>query len=471
MQTYIDVLDNEYLVIFHQKPHPSGAILWAGSPKELENINLSFLEKEGILSNLKYDESIISTNKEVIYERLNIALSEFIQSKNDGFETTDSEIPLEVGIIADPYNPDDIRVRKDLYSITDIFAKINKKDIDLYPDFQRHFVWNKTQKSRLIESILLGIPLPVFYFAEEKDGIFSVVDGLQRLSTIRDFLLNKFELTNLQHLGKFCNKKYFGISEGINDRVAETVKSEKEIERRFQRRIENTQLNVNIIEASSPSKVKYDIFNRINEGGKPLNKQEIRNSLAKKNIRELLQTLAKSQEFRNATNDISDTRMGAQELVLRFVGFYLSLKKNFHELKYQGDMNDFLDKTNEIVKALNDKELDDIKSAFLRSMNNAYHLFGKYCFRKYLPDQLDNPDARQQLLNKALFVTWSFALCEYETNQIKKKFAFEKFSYVLANELKNNYEYFSGITNRSSDRTIIEKSFTYAIDLAKKNLS
>ena len=470
MNIYIDVLDSEYPISFTSKPHPSGGTVWLGSVTELTGISMSFIEKDGTLSNLKYDESKINTNKEVIYERLNIVFADYVQSRNDEFEKTEADTISERDVIIDPYNPDDIRVRKDLYSISDIFSKFNKEDIDLNPDFQRHFVWNKIQKSRLIESILLGIPLPVFYFAEEKDGIFSVVDGLQRLSTIRDFLMNKFELTNLQHLGSYCNKKCFGISEGINDRTAEKVRDGKEIDRKFQRRIENTQLNVNIIEASSPPKVKYDIFNRINEGGKPLNKQEIRNSLAKHTIRELLQELAKSQSFINATNDISDTRMGAQEMVLRFIGFYLSLKKKHKNLKYQGDMNDFLDKTNEALKQLQQGELQEIKIAFLKSMENAYHLFGRYCFRKYLPEQLDNPNGRQQLLNKALFVTWSIALCEYNIEQISQKFVFESFTYLLAAELQNNTEYFNGITNRSSDRLVIENSFTYAFVLAQKYL-
>jgi hypothetical protein len=470
MQIDIDIEDFESLITFDYTQNPSGEILWQGKANEKGTVLLSFIEKENYISNVKFDATKITTNKDVLYARLNNSLFEYRQSQNDGFEVAGEDDRTDNDVIEDPYNPDDIKVRKDLYSITDIFSKINKKDIDLNPDFQRHLVWNKTQKSRLIESILLGIPLPVFYFAEDKDGAFSVVDGLQRLSTIRDFLQNKFDLTNLQHLSRYCNKRYFGIVEDINERVALKVKDDKALERRFQRRIENTQLNINIIEASSPAKVKYDIFNRINEGGKPLNKQEIRNSLAKNHTRELLQTLAKSEEFINATKDISDIRMGAQELVLRFIGFYLSLKKKVPHLKYQGDMNDFLDKTNEIVNTLKDKDLQELKKVFLKSMRNAYHLFGKYCFRKYLPEQLNDINGRQQLLNKALFVTWSVSLSDYETDTLVQKIDFEQFAPVLAEEFRTNEDYFKGITNKSSDRLVIEKSFVFAENLLKNNL-
>lgn len=468
MEIYIDIQSEEYLMTFDSKKHLSGGLLWRGKIKEDKEVFVTFIEIDGIVTNLRFSENTITTHKDVIYERVSDALTEYRQTLNEGFEVSEENSVNEMNTIRDPYNPDDIKVRKDVYSIVDIFSKINKKEIDLNPDFQRHFVWLKKQKSRLIESILLGIPLPVFYFAEEKNGTYIVVDGLQRLSTIRDFLSNEFDLTNLEHLGKYCDKKYFGISEGVNDKVAKSKSEDKSIERRFQRRIENAQLNVNIIEKSSPLKVKYDIFNRINDGGKPLNKQEIRNSLAKKNIRELLQSLAKSEEFKLAAKDVSDIRMGAQELILRFIGFYLTLKSKSVKFEYKGNFNDFLDDTNEALKTLNESEIQKIRIAFLKSMTNAYHLFGRYCFRKYLPEQLT--EQRKQLLNKAIFVTWGIALCDYDTNEVKEKFAFESFAAVLANELKSNEVYFDNLTNKTSDKIILNSTFESAKDLAQKHL-
>ncbi|MDP1817539.1 MAG: DUF262 domain-containing protein, partial [Leadbetterella sp.] len=330
---------------------------------------------------------------------------------------------------------------------------IKKKDIDLNPDFQRHLVWNMKQKSRLIESTLLGIPLPVFYFSQDKDGVFHVVDGLQRLTTIRDFMSNKFYLRNLEHL-KMCDGRYFLPDENVSDNKA--------LERRFQRRIEQTQLIVNIIESSSPPKVKYDIFKRINEGGKPLNQQEIRNSLAKPHTRKLMRDLAYSEEFIRATGGdiakkepgVSDQRMGAQELVLRFAGFYL-WKRNASS--YQGDMNSFLDDTLDKLNAMSDRDTDVIREHFLRAMKNCYHLFGQYCFRKCLSQHL-MPNASRQLINKSLFTTWSVSTSSISSNALEK-IKFQDFSIVLANELEKNEDYFSSVSYKTNDRLYLERAF------------
>lgn len=111
-----------------------------------------------------------------------------------------------------PYDPKLIRIDTRNLSVAQIYDMIKEKEIDLTPDFQRNFVWNSiTEKSRLIESMLLRIPLPVFYFSEDTDGILQVVDGMQRLTVISDFMDNKFPLKNLEYLcelnGKYFNKK------------------------------------------------------------------------------------------------------------------------------------------------------------------------------------------------------------------------------------------------------------------------
>jgi hypothetical protein len=469
-ELYIDTDLGEQIVSFSIKSYPPkiGANKWSGAVIDDNTIVISFIEYNGEITSIKKSSNII-TGDIVLYERLCSIVENHKALTNSDFEDTESFINKE-DVIDDPYNPDDIKVRKDVYSIPELFHKINKKDIDLFPDFQRHLVWDKTKKSRLIESIMLGIPLPVFYFAEDKDGIFYVVDGLQRLSTIRDFLLNKFYLTNLEHFHGTCNRKYFGISEGVNDRVVDKneLKENTALDRRFQRRIENAQLNVNVIESSSPAKVKYDIFKRINEGGKPLNQQEIRNSLAKTHTRQLLIELSKQEAFTSATGGINDMRMGAQEMVLRFIGFYLSRKKNKTSLNYKGDMNEFLDRVNEEVNRMKSNEIDAIKNIFTKTMQSANHLFGKYSFRKYTVEQLDSE--KKQLLNKALFVTWSVVLSEYDTTVLKSKFQFEEFAIILSKELSKNEDYFNGVSHRSSDRFILEKSFEFAENLIKKYL-
>lgn len=440
--------------------------LWHG---EVENHSptawAQFVEINGTVSSLKHSEQL-APFQSILLERLGDALRSLREVELTGVEVTETEeiSTQDFDQILDPYNPDDIKVKPAQFPVFQIFDMIKKEDIDLNPDFQRHLVWNMKQKSRLIESTLLGIPLPVFYFSQDKDGVFHVVDGLQRLTTIRDFMDNKFFLRNLEHL-KMCEGRYF-LADG-------SVTENKALERRFQRRIEQTQLIVNIIESSSPPKVKYDIFKRINEGGKPLNQQEIRNSLAKPSTRKLLRDLAYSDEFIKATggnstkkeSGVSDQRMGAQELVLRFAGFYL-LKQG--KSTYQGDMNSFLDDTLDKLNAMSEQEYGRIREHFLRAMDNCYHLFGQYCFRKCLSPHLKS-NAPKQLVNKSIFTTWSVSTSSLNSSKIKKM-KFEDFSKTLAKELDKKEEYYISVSYKTNDRLYLEKAFGITEQLIKENL-
>lgn len=130
----------------------------------------------------------------------------------DGFDDADEEEDKE-GVKYNPYNPKLIRVDTKTFSIGQMNDLIKRGDVDLSPDFQRGFVWNDiTRKSRLIESLLLRIPIPVFYFAQDEEGLFQVVDGVQRLTVIKSFMNNEFKLKNLEYLSE-CNGKYYNFSE------------------------------------------------------------------------------------------------------------------------------------------------------------------------------------------------------------------------------------------------------------------
>lgn len=458
--------EQEFMLLLLEQASPPNSRFWRGEIEEFSpTVWAQFVEVNGTVSNLKHSEQLDPFH-DILFERLNDALRELREGEMEGVEVTETgEIsPQDRDLVLDPYNPDDIKVRSGQFPVFQIFDMIKKKDIDLNPDFQRHLVWDMKRKSRLIESTLLGIPLPVFYFSQDKDGVFHVVDGLQRLTTIRDFMSNKFYLRNLEHL-KMCEGRYFEMDENI--------KESKALERRFQRRIEQTQLSVNIIESSSPPKVKYDIFRRINEGGKPLNQQEIRNSLAKPHTRKLLRDMVYSDAFILATSGniekrepgVSDQRMGAQEMALRFVGFCL-VKQG--KSTYQGDMNSFLDDTLDKINMMTEMELNELREQFLRAMANCVHMFGPFCFRKCLSPHL-LPGAPRQLINKSLFTTWSVATCEIQP-KIVKKLPLGAFSKILAIELDKKEEYYTVVTLRTNDRRYLESAFNITEQLIKENL-
>ncbi len=433
----------------------SDIVKWTGVSEKFPELNpaIEFTEQNGLVTTLLLSDRI-STDKSIVLERILEALQELQNKEQMGLET---EAGTE-SISHDhrPYDPNEIKVRPMNLSAFEATRLIKSGKIDLDPDFQRNFVWDDTRKSLLIESMLLRIPLPAFYFAENKKARFQVVDGLQRLTVISSFLNNEFKLRNLEYLTQ-CEGKYYAIDEG--KKITENMILDEE----FVSRIETTQLNINVIEPTSPDKVKYDIFFRINTGGRPLNHQEIRNCFAQKNIRVYLKRMASSQEFQDATaNSVSDSRMDAQEMCLRFIGFYL------YRDRYQGEMNPFLDFTLERLNEMLPQELLEPEQMFYSSMRKAYHLFGQYSFRKVLPEHL-SPNARKQLINKAMFVTWSIVLANTSEEKILR-IPNNSFASVFANELQSNNDVFRNLTTGTSDRANIEHLFSFFHEMLNQHL-
>jgi hypothetical protein len=354
----------------------------------------------------------ISESEEILKIKLDQLVLEVIEAEQSGTENTESTLTEE----ASPYDPDKIKVHQKQFNVKLIAEMIDNEDIDFTPDFQRNFVWDSHQKSRLIESILLRIPLPMFYLAEDEEGRITVVDGLQRLTTIKDFMDNKFPLKGLQYLNDTCNGKYY--SDKNKDG---TPNGKNSIDSKYFRWFNMTQFSVNVIDPSSPSKVKYDIFRRINTGGKPLNNQEIRNCLASKSLRETLNKMVVLDEFKSATDgSIKPTRMDDQEIALRFILFSRLIIEDVELNIYNGYMDSSLDDMTERLVKISNEESKRLVQSFSNAMQNSEYLFGrKHAFRKIMIKDLE-PNAYKQLLNKALFVCLSVLLSKYEPNRVKE---------------------------------------------------
>ena len=214
-----------------------------------------------------------------------------LHEEYDENEATGVELEEEAEAFEDikrPWNPESIRVSTKTFSMRNILDLLEEGSLDLAPDFQRLQVWKLRQKAQLIESLLLQIPLPAFYFAEDADGSMRVVDGLQRLSTVRDFVRGGkderggFRLRELEYIADVEGKRFADLPAP------------------WQRRIFNTQIVVHVIDPATPAPVKYDIFRRINTGGTPLNAQEIRHCMSKSRSRDFLKRCVQSSEFASA---------------------------------------------------------------------------------------------------------------------------------------------------------------------------
>ena len=401
---------------------------------------------------IRKGKNIVSTEKEIEELFINIwhekVYSQRIEEM-DGIESEDDGSPAAI-MDKDPYDPKQIRVDTRPFSIHQINEMMQEGDIDLSPDFQREFVWQDiTRKSRLIESLLLRIPLPVFYLAQDEEGRFKVVDGVQRLTVIRDFLANKFRLKNLEYL-KECEGKWYKSS------------GKDGLDHIYTRRIDQTQLFFNIIDPQTPERVKYDIFKRINTGGKTLNAQEIRNCLEKPNVRAFIKRLAHSDEFLNATrHSISSTRMADNEIVLRFIAFYIQDHDLLGQKEYRGGMDAYLDCTVELLGKADDSTLRQIEHAFIRAMENAYTLFGQRAFRK------------ANYINKALFLSWSRILCDMPVERIREITSVQSFDMaeILQREIENNAKYSSALSMATNDARNVEYNREVARKLLERSIA
>lgn len=293
------------------------------------------------------------------------------------------------------YSMDSILIRSETRTVFEIIQRIKADRYILTPDFQRDFVWDELKQSRLIESALMRIPLPVFYLAEREDGKIIVVDGLQRLNTFYRYLTNELSLNGLTGESTDLNgKKFEDLPAGL------------------QTRIEDTSLILFLIDSRVPARAMLDIFERVNSG-EPLSRQQMRNALYSGKATKWLADQAKHPDFLEATTrSLNPKIMRDRELINRFCGFYLLGAEN-----YKGDMDSFLADTLQHMNKMSDEELEELSRKFQISMKNNYTVFKEHAFRKHTsPAQ-----TRRNIINAALFDVFSVVLAKYDEEVIKDK--------------------------------------------------
>lgn len=412
---------------------------------QLENDKLTILENA-----TEIDEDL-----ELLKEKLEELLLQSNSKQLFGTEQTE----IEDEDSETPYDPDKIRVDTKQFSLHQIYEMIKRGDINLTPDFQRNLVWDPQRKSRLIESILMRIPLPMFYFAQDDDGRISVVDGLQRLSTIRDFMSNVFALKRLEYLNDKCGGKVYTDSD-----------PKKAIDAKYFRWFNMTQITVNVIDPSSPFKLKYDIFRRINTGGQPLNAQEIRNCLSSDNLRIALGKMVQLRSFKEATGySVKDVRMESQELALRFILFHKKYEADKTLNNYNGNIESELNTLTEQLSKDRKFDYQFYINLFNNAMLNCNHLFGRYSFRKCKEEHI-NYNAHRQLINKALFVSWSVLLSKYENNIIVDQNIKESFALPMAKKVSSDNALFLFLSYSTNSKVNIQAAFKTAAIIITENL-
>lgn len=297
----------------------------------------------------------------------------------------------------DNYPLDSVLIRNESRTVYDIVRRIKANQYILEPDFQREFVWPEPKQSRLIESSLMRIPLPVFYLAESEDGKIIVVDGLQRLTTFNRYLNNEFALKG-EGLSKELENKRF-----------------KDLPPKLQTRLEDTQLILFLIDSKVPERARLDIFERVNSGV-PLTKQQMRNALYMGQATLWLKEQAKKGWFLQATGrSLNPTTMRDRELINRFCGFYI-LNEQFYIQDAKGDMDTFLARTLRAMNTYAPKDLDSLAQKFETSMKNNFHVFGVHTFRKHT-----QVNQKRSVINVALFDVFSVLMTRYNEQDVARK--------------------------------------------------
>lgn len=331
---------------------------------------------------------------------------------------------FEEPVMEEPFNPNDINIIPKQDTLINLIERLRNNEIDMNTDFQRHAdLWDIGKMSRLIESILIRFPLPAFYFDATNDDKWLIVDGLQRLSSIRKFVVEEkprqLRLRGLEYLKEYNGKTY------------------EELPRTYQRRIAECPVTLFLIQPVTPEEVKYSIFRRINTGGMVLTDQEIRNAMAKPALRSYLEKLA-TDEFLLKTVGDQSKRMIDQELALRFLAFY---SMDYEQSK--NNITTFLDAMVKNLEKSNTQELDKYQKTFHKAMSRCWIIFGDAAFEKVT----ENGDPRRKRKNSTLFEVWTVALVKLSDSQMKKLEDNRSLVQKKHQELMiNDNDYFKAIT-------------------------
>lgn len=315
-------------------------------------------------------------------------------------EEGNENIKIEV-----PFDPSEINIKIIPRNIGQLVELLEDNQI-LIPKYQRlPNLWSETKKSRFIESLMLDLPIPLFYFDEGDDKKWYVVDGLQRMTTLEHFIIGKGDI------GK--NKDQL-ILQNLEFLTEYNGKTWKELPKDIKRRINSNQVTINLIGKGTPDEVKYTIFSRINQGDVPLKAQEIRTALFQGFRVDFLESLISEDTetgklFRKATDgSVKSKRQEDLDFISRFLSFYLI---NYN--RYEPDMDRFITTGTKMIPQ--DKNSHDkIREDFKKSMNLAYDIFGKDSFRK----RVNREDSRKPI-NKPIFEVVSVSFAKLDHNNIE----------------------------------------------------
>jgi hypothetical protein len=309
----------------------------------------------------------------------------------EGFEPEELQeetLAIEIGskekkLVTHPY---DLIIRQ-------VKEQVDDEKLILADDFQRRRIWNDAESSRLIESLLISVPIPMCYFAEVGNA-YSVIDGQQRLTAIYRFISNEFSLCSLNVRSDLNGRKFCNLG------VADT------------RNLLNRSIRCIVVLKESDPDIRLDVFARLNSSSVQLNAQELRNGLYGGGLNKLLLELSTNSIFKKirGVNDV-DKRMQDCEMILRFFAFH------FQPEKYQGDLSQFLTEYLSKRQKPDSYNADEHREIFLRVIDDISYVFGENSFRRYNPES----NTWGQTINRGIYDIVMLYFAQMDSVVIREK--------------------------------------------------
>jgi hypothetical protein len=365
----------------------------------------------------------------------------------------------------EPFDPKEISISSKVVSMDTILRRIKNETITLAPAYQRNVVWDNKRKSLLIESLMLNIPIAMFYVSDDGSGNWEVVDGLQRLTAIKEFILEKeYKLEGLEFWKQYNNC-------GMDDLPAFPSNQ-----------IMETEFSFVIIQPTTRDSVKYNIFKRINTGGMPLSNQEIRNALYQGRGTKIIYDLSQSEDFLQATDrSINDSRMAAREVILRCLSFMilgvegyspndtmdLFLNKGIrilNNLEGPFDKKVERDYRSDLLNSLAIKNYDELIQFFCQGMRRNFAVFGNAAFRLSLRGHARSP------INKSLFETWGSLLAALPEKDYAVVLKNKDALLSAYDEIKGNEYFYRAVSRDPWQKANVDYRFKTIADIVGKIL-
>jgi len=296
------------------------------------------------------------------------------------------------------------------YTIEGLYTKKKNGELDPSPKWQRNYVYDRYKASSLIESVLMDVPIPAVYLAEEGNGTLSVIDGQQRLSTFFYFMDEQFPQKDKE--GEFITFTLCGM------KILDNLNGKKflDLEKPLQLKIKDTPIHVITIKNTSDEDVKFDIFERLNTGSMKLNEDEIRNSVYRGPYIELLDELAQDETFNRLVRKPNfKNRMFYRGMVLRFLAL---TEKNY--LLYKPSMKQFCNKELREHRYLSSDKTDEYRKRFRKCVDLCFTVFGENSFRRFVIGKENDRNGGwvASRINMALFDVQMCGFAMYDSSKL-----------------------------------------------------